>query len=87
MAWDPRIDLATAMAMRRSQIQREVLKLYREFLVACRNKPEDTRRIVQSEFRKNSSIKRTDTIMIEYLLRRGRKQLKTLQQSDRVTTV
>lgn len=75
------------MTARRSQLQKEVLKLYRHFLVACRSKPEETKLIVRSEFRKNAGIKRTDTIMIDYLLRRGRKQLKTLQQSDRITVI
>ena len=75
------------MAIRRSQLQREVLKLYRNFLVACKDKPKETRIIVESEFRKNANVKRTDTIMIEYLLRRGRKQLKTLQLSDRITII
>ena len=73
------------MAGRHSQLQREVLKLYRGFLVACRNKPKETKLIVPREFRKNASIKRTDTIMIDYLLRRGRRQLRTLQRSDKIT--
>jgi succinate dehydrogenase assembly factor 1 len=75
------------MAARRSQLQREVLKLYRECLVACRSKPKETKVIVQKEFRKNASIERTDTIMIDYLLRRGKKQLKVLQRSDKITAI
>lgn len=75
------------MAVRRSQLQREVLKLYRGFLVACRNKPKETKVAVKNEFRKNASIKRTDTILIDYLLRRGKKQLKILQRSDKITTI
>ena len=68
--------------IRRSQLQREVLKLYRGFLEACRGKPPETKQLVRQTFKKNAAIKRTDTIMIEYLLRRGRKQLRMLQQSD-----
>lgn len=75
------------MAARRSQLQREVLKLYRDFLVACRSKPKETKAIVQREFRKNANIERTDTIMIDYLLRRGKKQLKVLQRSDKITAI
>lgn len=76
------------MAARRSQLQREVLKLYRDFLVACRSKPKETRVIVQNEFRKNvTSIQRTDTIMIDYLLRRGKNQLKMLQRSDKIIAI
>lgn len=48
----------------------------------CRSKPPETKKLVRRTFKKNATIKRTDTIMIEYLLRRGRKQLKTLKQSD-----
>lgn len=76
-----------AVLMRRSQLQREVLKLYKNFLVSCRSKPEETRLIVKNEFRKNSNIKKSDTIMIDYLLRRGKRQLKTLQQSDKITAI
>ena len=75
------------MAARRSQLQREVLKLYRGFLVECRSKPKETKVIVQEEFRKYANIERTDTIMIDYLLRRGKKQLKVLQQSDKITAI
>ncbi len=73
--------------MARSQLQREVLKLYKSFLVTCRSKPAETKLIVQREFRENANMNRTDTIMIDYLLRRGRRQLKTLQQSDKITVV
>ncbi len=70
---------------RRSQLQREVLRLYRAFLVVSRGKPEATRELVRETFRENATIKRTDTLLIEYLLRRGRRQLETLKRSDGVT--
>ena len=66
-------------------MQREVLRLYRNFLVVCRSKPKETKQIVQKEFRNNASIERTDTIQIDYLLRRGRRQLRVLQRSDKIT--
>lgn len=37
---------------------------------------------IQEEFRKNSTLPRTDSIKIEYLLRRGWRQLKMLQTSS-----
>lgn len=55
--------------------------------MACRSKPKETKVIVQNEFRKNASMDRTDTIMIDYLLRRGKKQLKVLQRSDKITAI
>ena len=76
----------TIVMVRRSQLQREVLKLYRRFMEVCRSKPLETKQIVRETFKKNAAIKRTDTIMIEYLLRRGRKQLRTLEQSDGLST-
>lgn len=73
--------------MRRSGLQKEVLKLYRLFLVACKDKPQATKEIVQQTFRDNASnIKITNTQYIEYLLRRGRKQLRVLQNSDGIST-
>lgn len=56
-------------------------------MVACQSKPKETKVIVQNEFKKNASIERTDTITIDYLLRRGRKQLKVLQRSDKITAI
>lgn len=61
--------------------------LYRHFLVACKDKPVQTKLIVQNEFRENAKIERTDTIKIDYLLRRGRKQLKILQLADSIKTI
>lgn len=71
--------------MRRSQIQREVLRLYRAFLQACKGKPAETRDHICQVFRENAQIKRSDTLQIEFLLRRGRRQLKILQNSDRIS--
>ena len=49
---------------------------------ACTNKPPETRELVRQTFKKNAAVKRTEIIMIEYLIRRGRRQLRMLQQSD-----
>ncbi|KAM6428847.1 succinate dehydrogenase assembly factor 1, mitochondrial [Liasis olivaceus] len=61
-----------------SQLQREVLGLYRQFLRACRGKPGFLPR-VQAEFRRAARIPRTDVLRIEHLLRRGQRQLAQLR--------
>lgn len=70
----------------RTGLQREVLKLYRLFMEICKNKPHTTKEIVQQTFRANASnLDRTNIQAIEYLIRRGRNQLKTLKKSDGIT--
>lgn len=71
--------------MKWSQLQREVLRLYRDFLRACEGKPAGTREHVRQVFRENAQMKRGNILLIEYLLRRGRRQLKILQNSDRIS--
>ncbi|XP_034674826.1 succinate dehydrogenase assembly factor 1, mitochondrial [Vitis riparia] len=66
-----------------SGMQKQVLGLYRGFLRAARSKsPEDRRQIesfVSAEFRRNSKlVDRKNFLYIEYLLRRGKKQLEQL---------
>ncbi|KAF7242233.1 Succinate dehydrogenase assembly factor 1, mitochondrial [Varanus komodoensis] len=63
---------------RHSELQRRVLSLYRNFVRASRGKPGFLPRI-RSEFRKNAQIPRTDVLLIEYLLRRGQRQLEQLR--------
>ena len=73
--------------MRHSQLQREVLRLYRAFLRVCEGKSTETRDHVRQVFRENAtSVGRTNVIHIEYLMRRGRRQLKMLQNADGLTT-
>src|SRR5688572_13109700 len=62
------------MSVRHSKIQLQVLSLYRRFLRAARGKPGAADHVKQ-EFRKNSSIPRTDTILIEHNIRRAERQL------------
>jgi len=70
----------------RTPIQKEVLKLYRQFLKASRVKPPETREVIRQEFRENAGVSRKETIKIDYLLRRGKRQLKILENSaDRIT--
>lgn len=65
-------------------MQKQVLSLYRGFLRAARSKsPEDRQRIesiVSDEFRRNAKqVERKNFLYIEYLIRRGRKQLDQLK--------
>lgn len=66
-----------------SGLQKQVLGLYRGFLRAARLKAPDERRkiegIISAEFRRNSKdISRKNFLQIEYLIRRGKKQLEQL---------
>ncbi|XP_012586019.1 PREDICTED: succinate dehydrogenase assembly factor 1, mitochondrial [Condylura cristata] len=63
---------------RPSRLQRQVLSLYRELLRAGRGKPGAEAR-VRAEFRQNASLPRSDVLRIEYLYRRGRRQLQLLR--------
>ncbi|XP_029016547.1 succinate dehydrogenase assembly factor 1, mitochondrial [Betta splendens] len=61
-----------------SKLQKQVLALYRQLLRAGQRKPGFTPRI-RDEFRENAQIKRTDVMHIEYLYRRGQRQLEQLK--------
>ncbi|KAH8815379.1 complex 1 protein-domain-containing protein [Xylogone sp. PMI_703] len=69
--------------MRHSGLQKEVLALYRNCLRESRKKPDvsltNTRKHFESfarkEFEKGLNVDRKDFSTIEYLLRRGRRQL------------
>ncbi|XP_039069782.1 succinate dehydrogenase assembly factor 1, mitochondrial-like [Hibiscus syriacus] len=72
-----------------SGMQRQVLSLYRGFLRAVRSKPAEDRRqiesIVLADFRRNSNqVDLKKFLYIEYLLRRGKKQLDQLKSPDTV---
>ncbi|KAF3762553.1 hypothetical protein M406DRAFT_264289 [Cryphonectria parasitica EP155] len=66
---------------RLSGLQREVLVLYRGCLREARKKPEATRKhfeaFARAEFEKNIAIEKRDFAAIEFLLRKGRRQLET----------
>uniref|UniRef100_A0A8D0NBU6 Complex 1 LYR protein domain-containing protein n=1 Tax=Sus scrofa TaxID=9823 RepID=A0A8D0NBU6_PIG len=63
---------------RHSRLQRQVLSLYRELLRAGRGKPGAEAR-VRAEFRQHACLPRSDVLRIEYLYRRGRRQLQLLR--------
>ncbi|RKF59648.1 Succinate dehydrogenase assembly factor 1, mitochondrial [Erysiphe neolycopersici] len=63
-----------------SGLQKEVLSLYRECLRVCRKKkPSATRshfeQFTRSEFEKHLYLNKKEFVAIEYLLRKGRRQL------------
>ncbi|KAF2003448.1 hypothetical protein P154DRAFT_428685 [Amniculicola lignicola CBS 123094] len=67
-----------------SGLQREVLSLYRQCIRAVREKPADTREnfrdFTRTEFRKHFDHNKKDFGTIEYLLRKGRRQLELFQE-------
>ncbi|XP_059807378.1 succinate dehydrogenase assembly factor 1, mitochondrial [Hypanus sabinus] len=67
--------------VRHSKLQKQVLKLYKQFLRAAKDKP-GSLPLIRDEFHKNSQISRTDVMHIEYLLRRGQRQLELLRESN-----
>ncbi|KAL4900610.1 hypothetical protein BDW74DRAFT_161799 [Aspergillus multicolor] len=64
---------------RHSGLQREVLSLYRKCLREIRRKPTESKHnfksFARSEFEKHMSISKKDFGAIEYLLRKGSRQL------------
>ncbi|KAL6878695.1 complex 1 protein domain-containing protein [Trichoderma novae-zelandiae] len=60
-------------------LQKEVLALYRQCLRECRKKPQSTRahfeKFVRDEFSRNITIEKRDFAAIEFLLRKGHRQL------------
>ncbi|KAG8164790.1 hypothetical protein KVR01_005065 [Diaporthe batatas] len=66
---------------RLSGLQKEVLGLYRQCLRETRKKPDASRKHFQafarSEFNKNLAIEKRDFAAIEFLLRKGRRQLES----------
>jgi len=65
---------------RHSKLQIQVLHLYRRFLRVAKDKP-GVKEYIQSEFRNNAQIPRTDLMRIEHLFRKAERQLEQLQKS------
>lgn len=87
--WAKRLSTKCEMGSRLklSGMQKQVLGLYRGFLRAARLKAAEERRAIESvvstEFRHNAkNVDRKNFIYIEYLLRRGKKQLEQLKNPD-----
>ena len=69
---------------RRSQVQKQVLILYRSLLRESAQRP-GMKEYIREEFQKHKDIPRTNTIQIEYLLRRGNKRLKEMKTGQMVS--
>ncbi|KAG0592805.1 hypothetical protein M758_1G274300 [Ceratodon purpureus] len=71
---------------RLSGMQKQVLSLYRSYLRAARSKPAESRKDIElfvgAEFRKNARLDKKDFQSIEFLMRRGHKQLEMLKDRD-----
>ncbi|KAG0164096.1 hypothetical protein DFQ30_010517 [Apophysomyces sp. BC1015] len=69
-----------AAPVRRSGLQQQVIQLYRDCLRAARLKPKENRphfyAYIRREF-KAHNIRKSDFATIEYMLRRGKRQLET----------
>ena len=71
--------------MSHSEIQKIVLRLYRDFMKLSSNNKQ-MREYIRREFRKQAdTVARKDFMQIEYLLRRGSNQLKILKNADNIT--
>ncbi|KAF9730705.1 hypothetical protein PMIN06_006407 [Paraphaeosphaeria minitans] len=70
---------------RLSGLQRDVLSLYRRCLRAARAKPVTNRghfqALARNEFHKHRAVDKKDFSAIEYLLRRGRRQLEMYEEA------
>ena len=73
-----------ASGIRRSQIQKQVLSLYKECLRAAEAKSPQFKSVVRSEFKKSGkAIQRSDTMRIEYMVRQGRRRLDMMKVISR----
>ena len=69
----------------RSQIQKQVLSLYKECLRAAEMKNRQFKSVVRSDFKRNAkAIQRSDTMRIEYLVRQGQRRLEMMKVSVHV---
>lgn len=70
-----------SMPVKYSRLQISVFNLYRRLIRASEGRP-GFKEYLQTEFRKNAKIPRSNILRIEYLIRTGEKQLKDLQKSE-----
>jgi succinate dehydrogenase assembly factor 1 len=75
---------------RLSGLQKDVLSLYRRCLRAARSKPSDTRpnfeTFARREFDRNASMDRKDFGAVEFMLRKGERQLE-MYSAPNITNV
>ena len=69
---------------RRSQIQKQVLILYRNLLRMANSRP-GMKSHIRAEFQRHKEIPKTNIMQIEYLLRLGNKRLAELKNGSIVS--
>lgn len=67
--------------MSHSQLQRQVLSLYRQLLRATKQKP-GFDSFIRQEFKKNKDIPKRNILHIEHALRRGKQKLKLFKMKE-----
>ncbi|ORZ12820.1 hypothetical protein BCR42DRAFT_453508 [Absidia repens] len=69
--------------VKRSGLQQQIISMYRECFRAAREKPKANRphfyKFIRQEFRKHD-IKKSDFATIEYMLRKGQRQLEAYRK-------
>lgn len=63
-----------------SKLQIKILQLYKDLLVVA-HKKSISKNLIKEEFQKNLHISKSDTLRIEYLYRRGHRQLELFNKS------
>eukprot|EP00795_Rhopilema_esculentum_P002557 gene2557-751_t len=66
---------------KRSQLQRQVLFLYRNLLRAGQRTP-GLQDYIRNEFKEKAKMKKTSFLQIEHLIRLGHKKLKEIQKGS-----
>ena len=67
--------------IKRSQLQKQVLNLYRNLLRAGERTP-GLSEYIRNEFKSKALIRKTSFLQIEHLIRLGRKKLKEIQKGS-----
>ena len=67
--------------VRHSKLQLQVLGLYKQFMRVAESRP-GMKEHVREEFKKHSSIQKTDVMRIEHVFRRAERQLQQLRKSQ-----
>ena len=67
--------------IRRSQLQKQVLSLYRNLLRAGQGTP-GLNDYIRTEFKKNAQMKKTSFLQIEHLIRLGNKKVKEIKKGS-----
>lgn len=62
-----------------SKLQKQVLSLYKQYLKVCADRP-GLKQHIQSEFKKNANIPKTDILRVDHVMRRAVRQLEQLKK-------